>query len=293
MRTVNIPDGVTSIEYNAFKNCPELRSISIPASVKSIGMNAFKGTNVKTINFAGTRAQWFGLVKEYATENELVGETLHLINATVHCSDGDVLIHHNDNDDPNYYEYYQTYYGWEKVDGNWYYHLSDGSLATTLVIENGKYYLFDSEGVMKTGWINSSGIWYYANPSGELVKSGWKQIGGKWYYFDNHMMATGWVKVSGKWYYLDPSSGAMVTGWKQINGVYYFFKSNGEMAQNEWCEGYWLNANGSWTYPYKATWRQSGSKWWFGDDHGWYAKNETLKIDGKLYKFDASGWWVG
>ena len=293
LNSVTIPDGVTAIEYNAFRACVALKSISIPASVKSIGMNAFKGSSVKTINYAGTRAQWFGLVKEYETKNELVGETLHLVNVTVHCSDGYVFIHHNDNDDPNHYEYYQTYYGWEKVDGKWYYHLSDGSLATTFVVENGKYYLFDSEGAMQTGWVNTNGIWYYANPSGDLVKSGWKQIGGKWYYFKDYNMVTGWVQDGGKWYYLDPSSGAMVTGWKQIKGVYYYLKSNGEMAQNEWCEGYWLNSDGSWTYPYKATWRQSGSKWWFGDDHGWYAKNETIKIDGKLYKFDASGWWVG
>jgi hypothetical protein len=61
---VVIPDGVTSIEYGAFKKCPKLESITIPASVKSIGMNAFKNSGIKTIDFLGTRAQWYGLVKD-------------------------------------------------------------------------------------------------------------------------------------------------------------------------------------------------------------------------------------
>ena len=62
------------------------------------------------------------------------------------------------------------------------------------------------------------------------------------------------------------------------------------MAAGEWCEGYWLNADGSWTYPYKASWRQNSKGWWFGDDSGWYAKNEKLKINDKEYSFDVNGY---
>ncbi len=36
-----IPDGVTKIEYSAFKECPELISVEIPDKVTSIGNYAF------------------------------------------------------------------------------------------------------------------------------------------------------------------------------------------------------------------------------------------------------------
>ena len=41
--TFVIPDGVTSIVDNAFKDCSELTSVEIPNSVTSIGSNAFRG----------------------------------------------------------------------------------------------------------------------------------------------------------------------------------------------------------------------------------------------------------
>ena len=331
---VVIPDGVTKIEYSAFRNCPKLESITIPASVKSIGMNAFKDSGIKTIDFLGTRAQWYGLVMEYADIGVLVGETLHLDGVTVHCSDGDVLIHKNTDDDPARYAYYQNYYGWEKVDGKWYYYKADGSLAKSATTIDNKIYFFDNDGVLQIGWFHMSGsLWSYADKSGVMKQKGWLQDGDNWYYFNFYIMltdwrtiggvkyyfdktsgkmVTGWQEIDGKWYlfnssgarltgwkqsgnnwyYLDPSDGAMVTGWKEIDGKWYFLKSNGAMAASEWCGGYWLNADGTWTYPYKATWRKTNNKWWFGDDSGWYAKNETLIIDGVSYKFDAKGYLV-
>ena len=61
----------------------------------------------------------------------------------------------------------------------------------------------------------------------------------------------------------------------------------------EYCGGYWLNEDGSWTYPHKASWRGNDeSGWWYGDDSGWYANNEKLTIDGKVYEFDARGYWI-
>jgi len=82
----------------------------------------------------------------------------------------------------------------------------------------------------------------------------------------------------------------MVTGWKTISGKTYYFKSGGAMAAKEWCSGYWLNADGTWTYPYKAKWTHNSKGWWYGDTSGWYAKNVTIIIDGKSYTFDAQGY---
>ena len=141
------------------------------------------------------------------------------------------------------------------------------------------------------GWHKIDGKWYYYDDAGHPV-TGWKKIGGKWYYMNNQgVMQTGWKQISGKWYYFQ-SSGAMVTGWKKISNVTYYFKPSGAMAAKEWCSGWWLNANGSWTYQYKASWKKNARGWWYGDMSGWYAKNATITIDGKRYTFDANGYWV-
>ena len=335
LTSVTIPNGVTKIEYSAFRDCDSLKSITIPASVKSIGMNAFKNSGIKEITFAGTRSQWYGLVKEYADDNELVGETLHLDGVTVHCSDGIVAIHENKNDDPNRYAYYQNYVGWEKVDGKWYYIDTNGEyLKSVFRLIDDNIYCFNEDGSLKYGWWKFLNAWFYSDKStGAAVKDKWVQDGGSWYYFDGYAMKTSWKELDGIKYYFDKSSGKMVTGWKEIDGSWYLFsgsgamltgwqksgntwyyldketgamvtgwlkdgnnwyylKSNGAMAAGEWCEGYWLNANGTWTYPHKATWRKTNNKWWFGDDSGWYAKSETLTIDGKSYTFDAKGYLV-
>ena len=159
------------------------------------------------------------------------------------------------------------------------------------VLENGLYYYYIN-GEMKAGWIESGSSWYYMDPQTGVMMTGWQSVGGKWYYFaGSGAMLTGWQESGGKWYYF-ASSGAMVTGWLKDGNTWYYLKSNGAMAAGEWCEGYWLNADGTWTYPHKATWRKTNNKWWFGDDSGWYAKSETLTIDGKSYTFDAKGYLV-
>ena len=64
------------------------------------------------------------------------------------------------------------------------------------------------------------------------------------------------------------------------------------MAANEWCKGWWLNKDGSWTWKYKGSWKHNSKGWWFGDTSGWYAKNQTVKIDDVQYTFDKAGYWV-
>ena len=127
----------------------------------------------------------------------------------------------------------------------------------------------------KAGWESetSYGItsWYYRNADGSYK--------------------TGWLKDRGKWYYLNPSTGAMATGWLKVGGSWYFLvKGSGEMAWSEWREGYWLNNDGTWTYPYKASWKKDSKGWWYGDTSGWYAKGNYQWIDGKKYYFNSAGY---
>lgn len=158
--------------------------------------------------------------------------------------------------------------------------------------DDGKWTYVKEDGTLATGWTKVGKKWYHMDPDGNM-QTGWQKIGTNWYYFNNSgVMQTGWLKLSNKWYYFN-TSGMMQTGWQKISGKQYFFKTSGVMAANEWVKGYyWINKDGTWTYKYKASWKKSGKKWWFGDTSGWYARNTTITIDGKKYTFDKSGWMV-
>ena len=201
---------------------------------------------------------------------------------------------------------------WKQNSKGWWYQNADGSYPKDCWKQiDGKWYHFDANGYMQTGWLKLGDNWYYLNPGGSMA-TGWKQIDGKWYHFsvagvmqtgwrliddqwyyfkDSGAMAVGWVQISGSWYYFS-ASGKMQTGWRTIDGKTYFFKSSGIMAANEWCQGYWLNANGTWTYKYKASWKKDSKGWWYEDTNGWYPRNTRVKIDGKDYKFNSSGYWI-
>ena len=83
LRSIVIPNSVTSIGEYAFAGCDSLIYITIPDSVKSIGDGAFYGCEKLTsITFQGTILQWaeIKLYSEY--EYEII----------VHCTDGNVEI---------------------------------------------------------------------------------------------------------------------------------------------------------------------------------------------------------
>ena len=179
---------------------------------------------------------------------------------------------------------------WVEEDGYWHYYDRHGLMYEDEWLElDGFWYYFDDQGRMMTDWQKIEGSWYYFGGNGKM-RTGWQLISGVWYYFGgNGMMRTGWQEIGGSWYYFG-GNGTMRTGWQQISGKTYYFKSSGIMAAGEYCQGYWLNSDGTWTYKYKATWRHNSKGWWYGDDSGWYAKNATYKIDDKKYDFDASGY---
>ena len=64
------------------------------------------------------------------------------------------------------------------------------------------------------------------------------------------------------------------------------------MAAKEYCKGYYLNVDGTWTYKAKASWKKDSVGWYYIDNKGWYAKKQSLKIDGKIYKFNAAGYCI-
>ena len=159
--------------------------------------------------------------------------------------------------------------GWKQVNGNRYYYDDLGNKATLWKKIDGKKYYFGKNGVMRTGW---------------------KKIDGKKYYFGkNGVMRTGWKKIDGKKYYFG-KNGVTRTGWKKIGGKYYYFKAGGAMAVSQFVNGYWLKADGSRKKMAKCSWRVNKNGKWYGNSRGWSAKNRTLIIDGKKYRFDQKGY---
>jgi hypothetical protein len=58
LKSVVIPDGVTTISQKTFSACNSLETITIPSSVTTIEAKSFeKSTNLKTVNYKGTATQ--------------------------------------------------------------------------------------------------------------------------------------------------------------------------------------------------------------------------------------------
>ena len=170
-----------------------------------------------------------------------------------------------------YFEVGTKVYGWVTVDGKTYYYGNDGVKRTGWKQIDGKNYHFTAEGVMDTGWKIINGKKYHFNAKG-VMDTGWKIINSKNYHFNE--------------------KGVLDTGWKKISGNWYYFKNDGQKAANEWCQGYWLNKNGTCTYSGKASWRKDKNGWYYMDTKGWYAKSSWQKIDSKWYYFNAKGYIV-
>ena len=132
---------------------------------------------------------------------------------------------------------------WQKISGKWYHFNSKGIMQTGWIKVGGKWYYLKSSGVMQTGWKKLSNKWYYLDENG-VMKTGFQTISKKKYYFNGSgIMATGWKKISNKWYYMG-GNGAVRTGWKKIGGKEYYFYSSGIMASNTWIDKYYVNGSG-------------------------------------------------
>ncbi|OOM17233.1 putative cell wall binding repeat protein [Clostridium saccharobutylicum] len=134
----------------------------------------------------------------------------------------------------------------------------DKTLATGWNQVGDYWYLFDSNGAMKTGWYqDNNGKWYYLNdytddkfPQGAMV-TGWKQINSKWYYFYKSTDAS-------QAEYIGTTSYSCT---KTIDGKDYSFDKDGVWIENtnilsdngadftgSW-EGFWSQAQYDPYYP--------------------------------------------
>ena len=194
--------------------------------------------------------------------------------------------------------------GWAKEGTAWYYYHqgqivknawvgsywlgSDGKMATSAWVDNGRYYVgvngvWDKNAKKqeapkpvekKQGWVREGSTWYYFE-NGTLVRNKW--IGNTyWVGADGKMVTDNWVDndrfyvdKSGK---KDPSIKKKVIindelGWQKRNGgEWYYYEKDGSLARNKWVGNYWLGADG----------KMAKSAW----------------VDNGRYYVDSSGKWV-
>ena len=87
MKTIIIPDSITSLGNEGFWTCYNLSSITIPNSVTSIGDGTFYGCyNLTSVIFSGTIAQWNAITKGSYWKQSVPTSCI------VHCTDGDINI---------------------------------------------------------------------------------------------------------------------------------------------------------------------------------------------------------
>ena len=201
--------------------------------------------------------------------------------------------------------------GWNQISGKWYFFDEEGIMQTGWFEDGGAWYYLKSSGAMATGWEEVSGVWYYFGTNGKMT-TGWQKVGGVDYYLkSNGAMASDeyidgyYLSKSGAWtykyraswktdskgtYYQDSTGWYPKNQWLRIDDQWYFFTPDGYKAAAEYWNGYWFNINGTWTYKARASWKKDSKGWYYQDTDGWYPRDCDVKINGKLYNFDAAGY---
>ncbi|MBO4241877.1 MAG: hypothetical protein J5883_01195 [Clostridiales bacterium] len=259
-------DGISFFKNMYLLDCSDNNISSIDITYcKSLEMLYISGNPLTELDISSNPRLSF--VYEYGKKKSQGGIDAYSMNG---------LIYLYVDDDVNIISSVPSDTGWVKSGNKWKFKNYDGEFLKNKVFEiKGKYYAFDSNGYMTTGWTKINNKWYYSESNGVLLK-GWQKLSGKWYYFSTDsvgpFMATGWKVLSGKTYYFN-DSGAMVTGWQKLtcygkNG-YFYFDSNGVVLTG---------------------WQTIGGKKYYLDPvYGGLMVTGTFTVDGVEYTFESSG----
>lgn len=133
---------------------------------------------------------------------------------------------------------------WERLEnGSWKFRLTGGGYAAyRWGLIDGRWYYFDADGRMATGWLYLNDVWYCLATAEDAV-----QLTG----IKEGDMITGWYydRRLQRWFYLE-ANGVMAVGWKEIDGKWYYFNpvsdgTRGAMTVDAQVDGYALGADGA------------------------------------------------
>ena len=165
---------------------------------------------------------------------------------------------------------------WKARGSDWYYLNEYGSLTRNAWIKDSKGWCFlGSNGKMaKNQWVKDSKGWCYLGDNGYCVTNKWVKDSHGWCYLgsDGRMATNKWIKDSVGWCYVGSNGYCLTNSWVKDSKGWCYLDSNGRMLYNNW-----VKDNG---------------KWYYLDSNG-YMVTGTRVIDGKTYKFNSSGVWIG
>ena len=275
LQAVSLPESLTTIEKRAFAGCTSLKSIKLPSKLERIEEESFRGAGLQTVTIP-SNVSWIGNKAFFGCNSmtwaKIEGSYTSLSNQYPFGFYDDANpkkingFYMKCPDNSSSYGYANNH-GFLKI-GDWIaegdrrkFLLTDGSYALNKwLLIDGKWYYFDKNEYMCTGWVKTNQKYCYCFTSGANIGAaayGWQLIGGKWYYFGTDgYMKTGWVKLNNTNYYMD-QNGAMVTGMVDVNGVKYYFDKNGAMQTG------WIKYDNAWYYfgengAMKTGWIDSG-----------------------------------
>lgn len=199
---------------------------------------------------------------------------------------------------PGSWAYQNGKWWWRYEDGGWpsncfltiggaeYYFDSEGYAATGWRYLSDGWHLFSGSCAHLKGWAASGSHWFYLDETSGLMKTGWVLVNHNWYYLDlSGAMQTGWLFLDNTWYWLEPS-GLMATGFKLVNGALYHFSQSGSMSTG------WFVDDGTW-YCANATGAIRAGSFYYGSNWYWLDPNNNgamllgfQTVNGSIYYLD-------
>ena len=124
-----------------------------------------------------------------------------------------------------------------------------------------------------------------------VSRNGWYIMDDGWYFYSGGKKQTGWITFLAKRYYLDKDGRMLTNRWVGSRYV----KSGGEMARNEWVDGYKYYVDDKGLRVDDASlstkrWVKTAKGWRFKRVNGQYARNIWLPINKTKYYFDSDGY---
>ena len=187
----------------------------------------------------------------------------------------------------------RKYTGRHRIDGRWYTFDSNGVLQTSgsgsgstttsytvRYDKNGKARIYDRNGSqVRSGWYEVDDEWYCINDYGAGVVKCWRDKDGQPRYLkaDGTMAHDEWIQDYGNWYYLD-SDGVKYTGTHTIDGTRYTFNSNGVLQTGSGSG----SGSGSATTGYTVRYDENGKARIY-DRNGNQVRSGWYQADGKWY----------